>query len=115
MRDTLYDGRPFRRLNVIDRQPRGAAHRVRHVDSSQPAWSVMKQLIEVYGKPEALRLETARNSRPTPSFDWAMENAVKLMFIQPGKPNQNAFVERLNRSFREEVLELPRSRGQLRI
>jgi putative transposase len=31
-------------------------------------------------------------------------NEVKLMFIQPGKPNQNAFIDRFNRSFREEVL-----------
>jgi putative transposase len=36
--------------------------------------------------------------------DWAKEQGISLLFIQPGKPNQNAFVERFNRSFREEVL-----------
>jgi putative transposase len=37
--------------------------------------------------------------------EWAKEKGITLLFIQPGKPNQNAFVERFNRSFREEVLD----------
>ena len=37
-------------------------------------------------------------------IEWAKEQGIVLMFIQPGKPNQNAFVERFNRSFRDEVL-----------
>ena len=49
------------------------------------------------------------NTRPvytkfgTPS--WAKAQGIALLFIQPGKPNQNAFVERFNRSFRDEVLD----------
>jgi putative transposase len=65
----------------------------------------MNQLIEVYGKPEALRLDNGPELTADAFVDWATEHAVKLMFIQPGKPNQNAFVERFNRSFREEVLD----------
>jgi putative transposase len=37
--------------------------------------------------------------------EWAAEHAVKLAFIQPGKPAQNAFIERFKRTFREEVLD----------
>jgi putative transposase len=37
---------------------------------------------------------------------WAMENSIKLEFIKPGSPYQNGFVERFNRSYREEVLDL---------
>lgn len=37
-------------------------------------------------------------------IEWAKEEGIVLMFIQPGKPNQNAFVERFNRSLRDEVL-----------
>ena len=37
--------------------------------------------------------------------DWATEHDVKLAFIQPGKPAQNAYIERFNRTFREEVLD----------
>ena len=36
--------------------------------------------------------------------EWAEKHKIRLIFIQPGKPNQNAFIERFNRSFRTEVL-----------
>jgi putative transposase len=36
---------------------------------------------------------------------WATEKGITLLFIQPTKPNQNAFFERFNRSFRDEVLD----------
>ena len=65
----------------------------------------MNQLIEVYGKPEAVRPDNGPELTADAFVGWAKEHGVKLMFIQPGKPNQNAFVERFNRSFREEVLD----------
>lgn len=36
--------------------------------------------------------------------DWCEANNIRIAYIQPGKPNQNAYIERINRSFREEVL-----------
>jgi putative transposase len=106
MRDTLYDGRPFRTLNVIDEGNREAL-RIECGTSipSTRVVRVMNQLIEVYGKPEALRLDNGPELTADKFTDWAKEHGVKLLFIQPGKPNQNAFVERFNRSFREEVLD----------
>ena len=37
--------------------------------------------------------------------DWCRRNHVELRYIQPGKPNQNAYIERFNRTFRHEVLD----------
>jgi len=64
----------------------------------------MDQLIEVYGKPEAIRLENGPALMAEVFVERVERHGVKLLFIQPGKPNQNAFIERFNRSFRQEVL-----------
>jgi putative transposase len=106
MRDTMYDGRPFRTLNVIDEGNREAL-RI-ECGTSIPAARlvrVMNQLLEVYGKPEAIRLDNGPELTADAFTNWAEEHGIKLLFIQPGKPNQNAFIERFNRSFRNEVLD----------
>jgi putative transposase len=77
---------------------------VRHIDSIGASVRVMDQLIEVYGKPEAVRPDNGPEPTADKFTDWAKEHGINLLFIQPGKPNQNAFFERFNRSFREEVL-----------
>jgi len=106
MRDTLYDGRPFRTLNVIDEGNREAL-RI-ECGSSIPAARLvrtMNQLIEVYGKPYAIRMDNGPEMTSQTFIEWAEEMGIELLYIQPGKPNQNAFVERFNRSFRDEVLD----------
>lgn len=106
MRDTLYDGRPFRTLNVIDEGNREAL-RIECGTSipSSRVVRVMDQLVEVYGKPAAIRLDNGPELTAEAFVEWAERHSVKLLFIQPGKPNQNAFIERFNRSFRQEVLD----------
>lgn len=106
MRDTLYDGRPFRTLNVIDEGNREVL-RIECGTSipSRRVVRVMDQLVEVYGKPSAIRLDNGPELTADAFVDWAKDHDVTLLFIQPGKPNQNAFIERFNRSFREEVLD----------
>lgn len=88
MRDTMYDGRPFRTSIPSGRLVR-----------------VMNQLVEVYGKPQAIRLDNGPEMTSDGFTDWAKEQGVQLLFFQPGKPNQNAFIERFNKSFRDEVLD----------
>lgn len=106
MRDTLYDGRPFRTLDVFDEGNREAL-RIECGTSipSSRVVRVMDQLIEVYGKPEAVRLNNGPELTADVFVDWAEKHKIRLLYVQPGKPNQNAFVERFNRRFREEVLD----------
>jgi len=106
MRDTLYDGRPFRTLNVIDEGNReGLRIEVGTSISATRVVRVMNELIEFYGKPEAIRLDNGPELTSEFFTDWAKEHGIELRFIQPGKPNQNAFIERFNKSFRDEVLD----------
>lgn len=65
----------------------------------------MDQLIEVYGAPEAIRMNNGPEMTSELFTEWAKEKGIVLLFIQPSKHNQNAFVERFNRSFRDEVLD----------
>ena len=65
----------------------------------------MNELIEFYGKPEAIRLDNGAELTSEAFTAWAEEKGIELRFIQPGKPNQNAFIERFNKSFRDEVLD----------
>jgi putative transposase len=106
MRDTLYDGRPFRTLNVIDEGNREALciECGTSIPSSRVV-RVLEQLVEMFGRPEAIRLDNGPELTAEAFVGWAEKNGVKLLFIQPGKPNQNAFIERFNRSFRQEVLD----------
>ena len=103
--DALYDGRRFRTLNVLDdgnRQALGI-----EVATSIPslrAIRVMNQLIELHGRPKALRLDNGSELTSHAFTDWAQERGIALRFIEPGKPNQNAFIERFNKTYRNEVL-----------
>ncbi len=105
MHDTLYDSRRFRTLNALDDGNRqGLGIEVATSIPSQRAIRVMKQLIELHGKPEAMRLDNGTELTSHAFVDWAKDQAIELRFIEPGKPNQNAFIERFNRTYRTEVL-----------
>lgn len=107
-RHALCDGRLFRTLNVIDEGTREAL-RI-ECGTSMPTARVvrvMDQLVEVYGRPEAVRLD--RGLEWTAALvDWAERQGVRLLFIQPGKPNQIASIEHFIRSFSREVLDARR-------
>ena len=105
MHDALHDGRRFRTLNVIDdgnRQVLGIE--IATSIPSNRAIRVMNQLIELHGKPEALRLDNGSEPTSHAFIDWAAERGIALRFIAPGKPNQSAYIERFNKTYRDEVL-----------
>ena len=105
MYDTLHYGRPFRTLNVIDESNREIL--AIEIDISLPAARVVRmleQLEEIHGLPKAIRLDNGSELRSAVFMGWCEEKGIELQFIQPGKPQQNAFIERFNRSVRQEVL-----------
>ena len=65
---------------------------------------VMKQLEEMVGLPKAIRLDNGSELRSAIFTSWCEAKGIELKFIQPRKPQQNAFIERFNRTYRHEVL-----------
>ena len=105
MYDTLQYGRSFRTLNVIDESNREAL--AIEIDISLPSARVIRvleQLEEICGLQEAIRLDNGSEYSSATFTQWAASKQIELMFIQPGKPQQNAFIERFNRTYRHEVL-----------
>jgi putative transposase len=106
MHDSLYHGRPFRTLNIIDESNRELL--AIEIDTSLPAGRVirvMEQLKEIRGLPKAIRLDNGSELRSAAFGDWCEHHGIELRYIQPGKPTQNAFVERFNKTYRNEVLD----------
>jgi len=106
MHDSTYGGRRFRTLNVIDEGNREAL--AIEVGSSIPAARVVRvleQLVEIHGCPKALRLDNGPEFTAEVFQEWCRGQGIETRFIQPGKPDQNAFIERFNRTYRQEVLD----------
>jgi len=106
MADRLYDGRAFRTLNVLDEGNREAL--AIEIATSLPSWrvvAVLEELVAVHGAPAALRLDNGPELTAEPIAQWAAAQGIALRFIQPGKPDQNAFIERFNRTYRTEILD----------
>jgi putative transposase len=106
MSDSLSNGRTFRTLNVIDDFNREALWI--EVDTSLPAERVVRVLEQLFfwrGRPCRIRMDNGPELISKRLACWAQEHHVELLHIQPGKPAQNAYIERFNRTFREEVLD----------
>jgi putative transposase len=105
MHDALYGGRRFRTLNVLDEGNReGLAIEVGTSIPSARVIRVLGQLVALYGRPDRLRLDNGPELTSQALTDWCAQRGIGLQYIQPGKPVQNAFIERFNRTYREEVL-----------
>jgi len=106
MSDSLSNGRAFRTLNVIDDYNREALWI--EVDTSLPAARVVRvleQLLFWRGQPTPIRMDNGPELISQRLERWAKAKDIKLLQIQPGKPAQNAYIERFNRTYREDVLD----------
>ncbi|KKN80843.1 hypothetical protein LCGC14_0325070 [marine sediment metagenome] len=105
MSEQLADGRSIRTLNVlVDFNREGLAI---EVDFSLPAERVVRalnQIIEWRGKLQAIRVDNGPECVSGKLMEWAAKNNVRLEYIQPGKPQQNAYIERYNCTVRGEWL-----------
>lgn len=105
MSDTLVDGRRFRLFNVLDDFNRESL--AIEVDTSMPSLRVIRVLNRVIaqrGKPVNLRSDNGPEFISHILQQWCEDNAITLQYIQPGKPTQNAYIERKNGSIRRELL-----------
>lgn len=106
MRDTLYDGRVFRTLNVLDQGNREClAIEIGFSLPSRRVIALLDELVALHGAPTTLRMDNGPEFLALRLSDWAEHRGISLDFIQPGKPAQNAFIERFNQTYRTEVLD----------
>ena len=101
MHDQLQNGRCYRLFNVIDdfnREGLGI-----EVDFSLPTERgirALEQIIEWRGKPLSIRCDNGPEYISHLLAQWAEKHQITLLFIQPGNPQQNAYIERYNRTVR---------------
>lgn len=103
--DQLSDGRRFRVLNVVDDYSRVCVGQL--VDLSISGLRMARfldELGEQRGFPETIVMDNGTEMTSKAMFFWSRHTGVKLYFIQPGKPTQNAFVESFNGKFRDGCL-----------
>ena len=107
MHDRLASGRAFRTFNVLDDYNREGLGI--EVDLSLPGVRITRaldQVIEWRGQPKVIRCDNGSEMCGSAFQTWAAQRGIQVLFLQPGKPTQNAYVERFNRTVRHEWLDM---------
>jgi len=107
MSDALMNGKKFRTVNVID----DCNREVLGIKASRsiPSQHVIQFLDDIAsqrGYPQQIRVDNGPENRSKVIKKWAKTHNLQLQYIQPGKPAQNAYIERFNRTYREEILDM---------
>lgn len=103
--DQLAGGRRFRIFNLVDDYSRECIAQIVDVSiSGQRVARCLNELIRERGKPDHIVCDNGTEFTSKAMFFWGRDNRVRLSFIQPGKPTQNAFVESFNGKFRDTCL-----------
>lgn len=106
MQDSLESGRKFRTLNIIDDYNRESlAIEVDVSLTGERVVRVLESVIEWRGVPQEIRSDNGPEFISEALAQFCENKQIKRSFIQPGKPMQNAYVERFNKTLREDVLD----------
>jgi putative transposase len=106
MHDTLIGGRKVRILNILDDYNREAlAVNADYSQSGQTVVLTLSEIISWRGKPTEIRCDNGPEFLSHSFVDYCNEVGINIKYIQPGKPTQNAYIERFNRSYREDILD----------
>lgn len=106
MEDRMDNGRKFRVFNIIDDFNREAlTMEVEHSFPSPRVVEILRQTIEWRGKPESIRSDNGTEFIANAFKSFCADAGIEHIRIQKGKPMQNGYVERFNRSYREGVLD----------
>lgn len=103
--DSLFHGRKFRALTIVDDFTRESP--AIEVDTSLSGLRVSRvldQLAQTRGLPEIITVDNGPEFASKALDEWAYRNGVKLHFIRPGKPVENCYIESFNGKFRDECL-----------
>ncbi len=103
--DQLSHGRRFRVLNIVDDFTKEMVGQLVSVSiTGNQVARFLNQMSERRQLPHSITCDNGTEFTSKAMFFWSKESGVRLGFIQPGKPTQNAFIESLNGKFRNECL-----------